>query len=109
MKRTDGPLRRKSEQQICYSFLETRFKRNAVSRRSYVLTKDNKYSQIKSLLPYPGMPAKPEMRQIVEATANGAPMGRILESLRITPDFDTVNNLRVRLTTSAGPFLRAIP
>lgn len=108
LKRTDGPLTRKSEQQICDSFLETRFKRNAVSRRSYVITKDNKYSQVKSLLPYPGMPANPEMRQIVEATANGAPMRRILESLRATLDFDTVNNLRLRLTTSAGPFLRSI-
>jgi hypothetical protein len=109
LKRTDGPLRRKSEQQICDSFLETRFKRNAVSRRSYVITKDNKYSQVKSLLPYPGMPANPEMRRIVEATANGAPMGRILESLGSATDFNTVNNLRLRLTTSAGPFLRSIP
>jgi 2-polyprenyl-3-methyl-5-hydroxy-6-metoxy-1,4-benzoquinol methylase len=109
MKRADGPLTRKSEQQICDSFLETRFKPNAVSRRSYVLTKDNKYSQVKSLLPYPGMPAKPDMRRIVEAAAKGAPMRRIFESLRITPDFTTVNNLRVRLTSSAGPFLRSIP
>jgi len=108
LKRTDGPLRRKSEQQICDSFLETRFKRNAVSRRSYVLNNENKYSQVRSTLSYPGLPANPEMRRIVEAAAGSTPMSQILESLRITPDFDTVNNLRVRLTTSAGPFLRSI-
>lgn len=109
MRRADGPLSRKSEQEICDSFLKTRFKPNAVSRRSYVLARDNKYAQVKSPLTYPGMPAKPEMRRIIEATAGGAPMGQILESLRVTPDFTTVNNLRMKLTTSAGPFLRSIP
>lgn len=109
MRRTDGPLERKSEKQVCDSFLETRFKPNAVGRRSYVLTKENKYMQIKSPLPYPGLPAKPEMRKIVEAAATGAPMGRILESLHIPPTFTTVNDLRMRLTTTAAPFLRAVP
>jgi hypothetical protein len=109
MKRTDGPLERKGEKEVCDSFLRTRFQPNAVARRSYVLTRDNKYMQIKSPLPYPGLPAKPEMRKIVEATAAGAPMGQILESLRIPPEFTAVNDLRVRLTTSAGPFLRSIP
>ena len=108
MRRTDGPLERKTERQICDSFLETRFQPNAVARRSYVLTKDNKYMQIKSPLQYPGKPAKPDMRKIVEAAAGGAPMGQVFKSLNISPDFTTVNNLRMQLTTSAGPFLRAV-
>jgi SAM-dependent methyltransferase len=107
-KRADSPVERKSEQQICDSFLETRFRPNSVARRSYVLNTDNKYTQIKSPLPYPGMPANPEMRQIVEAVGGGAPMVQVLESLRISREFATVNNLRLRLTTSVGPFLRSI-
>jgi len=88
--------------------LRTRFKPNAVGRRSYILSKENKYTKVNSPLPYPGMPAKPEMRKIVETAKNDVPMGQILESMRIGRDFFTVNDLRLRLTTSIGPFLRAV-
>lgn len=108
LRRKDGPIEKKSEQEICDSFLRTRFKPNAVGRRSYILTKENKYTKVNSPLPYPGMPAKPEMRKIVETAKNDVPMGQILESMRIGRDFFTVNDLRLRLTTSIGPFLRAV-
>jgi SAM-dependent methyltransferase len=109
LKRTDSPVERKTEQQICDSFLQTRFKHNAVARRSYVLAKDNRYSRVNSPLPYPGMPAKLEMRRIVGAVGSGLPMAQVLDSLSISRDFATVNDLRLRLTTSTGPFLRSIP
>jgi len=108
LKRTDGPIEKKTEHEICDAFLKQRFQANAVGRRSYILSKDNKYTKVNSPLPYPGMPAKPEMRKIVEMAKNGAPMGQILESMRISRDFFTVNDLRLRLTTSIGPFLRSI-
>jgi SAM-dependent methyltransferase len=108
LKRADGPVEKKTEHEVCDSFLRTRFKPNAVGRHSYILSKEDKYTRVNSPLPYPGTPAKPEMRKIVEATNNGAPMGQILESMRIPRDFLTVNDLRLRLTTSIGPFLRAI-
>src|SRR5262245_8651935 len=109
LKRTDGPAKKTTEQQICDSFLETRFRQNAVTRHTYVLTSGNRFMRTNSPLQYPGMPSKPEMRRIVEAAGSGSSMGRILESLRISRDFATVNDLRLRLTTSAGPFLRSIP
>lgn len=109
LKRTDSPVESKTEHQICDSFLQTRFRHNAVARRSYILTKDNKYSQVNSPLPYPGMPVKPDMRKIVEAAGSGLPMGQVLDSLSISRNFATVNDLRLRLTTSMGPFLRSIP
>jgi SAM-dependent methyltransferase len=109
LKRAGSPVERKTEHQICDSFLRTRFRHNAVARRSYVLTKENRYSQVSSPLPYPGMPATPEMRKVVEAVSSGLPMAQILDSLSIPRDFATVNDLRLRLTTSTGPFLRSIP
>jgi hypothetical protein len=109
LKRADGPVERKTEHQICDSFLRTRFRHNSVARRSYVLTKENRYSRSDSLLPYPGMPVKPEMRKIVEAVNGGLPMAEALDSLSIPRDFATVNDLRLRLTTSMSPFLRSIP
>ena len=109
LKRKDSPMKSRTEHEICDSFLQARFRPNAVTRRSYVLTKDDKYTRVNSPLQYPGLPAKPELRRIVEAMGGGLPMGQVLESLRIPGDFATVNNLRLRLTTSAGPFLRSMP
>jgi len=102
-------MKRATEEQICNSFLETRFRLNAVTRRTYVLSEDNRFTRLNSSLLYPGLPAKPEMRQIVEAANSGAPMFRVLKSLRISCDFATVNDLRLRLATSPRPFLRSIP
>lgn len=108
-KRSNNSAPRKSEQQICESFLKTRFRQNAVTRRSYVLNPDDTFSQVNSTVSYPGMPAKPELRRIVQATSHGASMGRILDSLHVSRDFTTINELRLQLTTSEWPFLRAIP
>jgi SAM-dependent methyltransferase len=108
LKRADNPAKRKSEREICDSFLETHFQPNAVIRRSYVATRGNKFMESKLPLPYPGLPASPELRRVVEAVDGGVPMSHALESLRIPRNFSTVNDLRLRLTTSAGPFLRSI-
>jgi len=99
---------RKTEQQACDSFLATCFRPNDVSRRSFVLTKDNRFKESKSLLPYPGKPANPKIREVAETAASGLPMARILESLHWPRDFASVNDLRLGLTTSARPFLRSI-
>lgn len=107
-RRSDGPLEQRTEQQVCDSFLETSFRANAVGRRYYLLTEENKYKETKSHVPYPGQPAKPELRRIVEAVNSGAPMRSILESQRIPRDFNTVNGLRLQLTTTTSPFLRSI-
>ena len=104
----DSPVQKKTEQQICDSFLRTRFRQNMVSRRSYVLDNDNRFTQSTSPLSYPGLPAKPQLRQVIEAAGKGLPMGRVLESLRISREFAAVNDLRLRLTTSTCPYLRAI-
>lgn len=108
LKRMDSSVQKKTEQQICDSFLRTRFRQNMVSRRSYVLDNDNRFTQSTSPLSYPGLPAKPQLRQVIEAAGKGLPMGRVLESLRISREFAAVNDLRLRLTTSTCPYLRAI-
>jgi len=107
LKRADSPLPRKTEQETCESFLATQFRPNSVNRRSYVLGKDNKFTEVKSTLAYPGVPAKPHMRRVVEAIS-GQPMGQVLESLRMSHDFASVNDLRLRLASSAYPFLRSV-
>jgi SAM-dependent methyltransferase len=108
-KRTDSPRPRKTERQICDSFLENRFRPNSVTRYSYVLNKENRLANTTAPVVYPGVPAKLELRRIVEASKGNALMGRVLESLNIPRDFTTVNDLRLRLTTSMRPYLRSIP
>jgi SAM-dependent methyltransferase len=107
-KRIDSPVKRKTEQQICDSFLESRFRPVSVTRRSYVMNKENRLAHTTMPVAYPGVPARPELRRIVEATRSNAPMGRILESLNVQRDFITVNELRLRLTTSMRPYLKSI-
>jgi 2-polyprenyl-3-methyl-5-hydroxy-6-metoxy-1,4-benzoquinol methylase len=107
-KRSDSPAPRKTEKQICDDFLETRFRPNTVTRYSYVLNKENRLARTTAPVTYPGVPAKPELRNIVEASKGILPTRRILESLRIPRDFTTVNDLRLRLTTSMRPHLRSI-
>jgi 2-polyprenyl-3-methyl-5-hydroxy-6-metoxy-1,4-benzoquinol methylase len=109
LKRKDSPTSRKTEQEICDSFLQARFQPTAVTRRAYILNRDNKFAQTTSALPYPGAPARREIRQIVEAMGNGASMEQVMNSLHISREFSTVNDLRLRLTTSANPYLRSIP
>ncbi|HEY6349657.1 MAG TPA: class I SAM-dependent methyltransferase [Candidatus Angelobacter sp.] len=110
VQRTDSPVKKRTEQEICEAFLETRFRSNAVTRHSYMLNADNRFTQASSpALPYPGIPIKPELRKIIEKVNSGITMNRALASLGIARDFATVNSLRFRLTTSVSPFLRAIP
>ncbi len=107
-RRKENPTRARTEQQICSSFLDSKFRVNEVARRCYLLTEENRFKEMKSALPYPGLPAKPELRRIVEAVSDGAPMERVLTSQRVSLDFNDVNDLRLQLTTTASPFLRAI-
>jgi SAM-dependent methyltransferase len=107
-KRKNNPVQRKTEHQICDSFLEARFRPNSVTRYSYVPNKENRLVRTTVPVAYPGLPARPELRRIVEASKGSTPMGRILESLNIPCDFTTVNNLRLRLTTSMRPYLRSV-
>ena len=106
LKRKDSSSPRMSEKQICQSFLQQRFAPVALERRVFALGKDTPWEV--AAKPYPGTPAASDLRKIVAAADEKTPIGRILEHLGIQLDFATINDLRLRLTTSAFSYLMAV-
>src|SRR5262245_58561120 len=109
LKRKDSPRPRKTEREICDSFLKTRFKQTVATKRIYVLGEDDHFEGVTLTQPYPSVPAKAELRRIIEMADGEQPLDRIFDRSNISKDFITVNNLRLQLTTSAFPHLTAAP
>jgi len=106
--RKDANRPRKSERQICEEFLRTRFERVETTQRSYLKDEDNKYSLSPTLVPYPmAAPAGP-VKEVYNAVDSTLTMGEILERVGIEPTFRNVNPIRLKLTTSAYPYLRSV-
>ena len=107
--RADGGRPRKSEHQICAEFLDTRFVRTAAFQRSYLRSEDGHYGLSSSRVPYPLAAPHPLLRQVYEAVAPEKTMGEVLDGLGIRRGFGEVNRMRIMLTTSAFPYLKALP
>lgn len=102
----DRPL--KSEQQICQEFLNTKFVITSTTQKSYILGSDSKYK----LLPtshYPKTSSDPLVKEILNAIKPNTPIKETFKNLGINTDFQTVNKLRLKLTTSAFPYLQTSP
>jgi hypothetical protein len=88
--------------------LRTRFKQTAVTNRIYVLGEDDRFEGVTTRQRYPSVPEKDDLRRIIKMADGGESLGRILDRLKISQDFITVNHLRLELTTSAFPYLTAV-
>lgn len=109
--REDGGRRRKSESQLCREFLDLKFSKGATTKIIYTRTDDGRYEAGEGTYPHPGQHRDPLCRQIinqVEAQPSKS-MREILDQLQIETTFTRVNNLRLRLTTNAFPYLVARP
>lgn len=108
LRRKDGGRERKTERQICEEFLETKFVRNSTTQKSYVPGEGGSYQPSPGTVAFPAPPADALIRKIVEAADGQTPLRDIFQWLEISPAFHVVNQLRLRLTTSAFPYLRAV-
>jgi len=106
--RKDANRRRKSERQICEEFLQTRFERVETTQRSYLKDEDNNYTLSPTLVPYPMAAPAASVKEVYNAVDSTLTMGEVLERVRIEPTFRNVNPIRLKLTTSAYPYLRSI-
>lgn len=109
LKRKDSPLPRRSERQICESFLQRCFVPAVTRRRVYVPDENGIFEELISDQAYPGPPASEDLYSIIRSADAKVPLVQILESLGCNFDFATVNDLRVRLTTSSFPYLISAP
>ena len=109
LQRKNSGRARKSEQQICEEFLDVVFARNRTMQCSYIRTEDGRYQLLSNPIPYPIAPPNKEVERIFQAVDGETSMRRIFEQLEIETSFEIVNDVRLKLTTSAFPYLRAVP
>jgi SAM-dependent methyltransferase len=109
IQRKDADFTRLSEQALCESFLQTTFTRSNGMRNSFMLDDENKYvrSPAPTAVPLPKVPFHQNAARVLRSLDANKTVGEIMEILNIEKSFTNVNELRVRLTTSAFPYMRA--
>lgn len=114
LQRKDSAHRRKTEKEVCKEFLNTKFRPHSTRLKRYQLNEDGKYylNQMFTPVPAPALPTDSLSRKVFKAVNSpssiGISMGQIFQKLKIEPSFSNVNRVRINLTTSAYPYLKAI-
>jgi hypothetical protein len=107
--RSDSPRLRKSEHQLADEFLAMKWARIRSECRSFVRDSAGAYQQHPSTRPFPAVAAlRDEAKVVYEALDAQRPMKDTLRKLGISPSFHLATKLRLELTTSAFPYLRAL-
>lgn len=108
LQREDSGRRRQTERQVCDEFLDTKFVRTNARRLSYFLADDDDYRAAPEPFPHPRAEADASVRGIAERCDGKRTIGEIFRELNLEATFRAVNHARLRLTTSAFPYLIAI-
>lgn len=109
MQRKDATFKRKTEKEVCDEFLETTFEKSSFETRNFLLGSNGSYTLSDKTTTYPvsKIPSHPLASKIyanIDATHN---MKHTFSRLGIDASFHTVNDVRVNLTNSAFPYLKA--
>jgi SAM-dependent methyltransferase len=107
LQRKDSNRVRKHEKHVCDEFLETVFVRAETMRKKFTRVRENDYELSQDNQPYPPSLKNARMQSIVARADGQLRMREILDQLGIETDFMTVNEIRLNLTTSAFPYLKA--
>lgn len=100
---------RHSERQICEQFLDTRFVPARMRRTGYNLGDDDTYHLSLPPIEFPPMAILPRnLLNLVADAGSTVPMHALLERHGLPSTFPEVNELRLQLTTSAFPYLKAV-
>jgi SAM-dependent methyltransferase len=107
--RRDSPFIRKTEQQVCADFLESRFRRNFFQLKNFLLDEEGNYKPGDRPVRYPVEAAitDPLIKKIYDAVTPQLKMSEIFNKCSIPTDFYTVNNVRIKLSTSGYPYILA--
>jgi SAM-dependent methyltransferase len=99
---------RKTERQIVEDFLNTTFVKNQTNQCSFIRDDEEHYKLSSSSVAYPLAAPHASVRTIFELVDGRTPMRNILAQLNMNTTFQTVNQARIHLTTSAFPYLKAV-
>ncbi|HEX7317498.1 MAG TPA: class I SAM-dependent methyltransferase [Pyrinomonadaceae bacterium] len=105
--RRDAGRPRKSEQEVCAEFLEQRFVRAGAVQQSYIRVGES-YRPSPKQVAYPATAPKGAALAVYEAADGRRTMREILTALEQPLTFGHLNSLRLALTTTAHPYLRAV-
>lgn len=104
----DRGFPRKTEKQVCDDFLETVFERVGTRQRSFIRGEDGSYTLSPHAVAYPLAQPDPSEREIADMADGQKTMRDIFRELSLEPTFQLVNRARIKLTTTAFPYLRAV-
>jgi SAM-dependent methyltransferase len=108
LQRKDSGRERKAEKEICERFLDTKFARASTIQKTFTLKGDGFYKLSPHSVPYPSNTSDPIVAKIIGMADDRTCMREIFQQLEIEQEFQTVNELRMKLTTSAFPYLKAV-
>ncbi|MDR7123082.1 methyltransferase domain-containing protein [Rheinheimera soli] len=110
VQRKDSDFAVKTSQQICAEFLNTRFKKLRTTYELHVMQEDSSYKLEDSnkKQPDPVFPKDKVAARVFEHCTGQKSIGEILKSLRMELGYHELNELRLRLTTPAYPYLEAV-
>jgi SAM-dependent methyltransferase len=107
VQRKDSGCERKSELEVCEEFLNTKFEKVSTTQKVFTLDGENCYKLSEESAACPASSPDPLVKEVYEAVDPGMVMADVLDRVGIRPEFQTVNLIRILLTTSIFPYLKA--
>jgi SAM-dependent methyltransferase len=108
LQRKDSPNKRKPESEVCEDFLNATFEKVHTTQRSFLRVEGDRYQPGHNSLPYPMTRPDDSVKAIYDRVDGKTSMRQIFEQLEIAQTFQNVNDARIKLTTSAFPYCRAV-
>lgn len=107
LQRTDAPRPRRTAAAVNEAFLDTAFEPVKSSRGHYRRLPDGSYRRAPAVVPFPTAAPDADLAPIYRALDGGRTMRTILRDLNRPADFGSVLRYRLRLGTTAFPFIAA--
>lgn len=107
LQRDDSDCIRYSEEEMCGRFIENRFCKLDTVKHCFSLKGLGEYEEILNpvAFPIPGKPVRRNALKVFDALDPTLTLKETLTKIGLSPDFQTVNDLRIHLATSAFPYV----
>jgi 2-polyprenyl-3-methyl-5-hydroxy-6-metoxy-1,4-benzoquinol methylase len=108
VQREDSPHVRVGEREVCDRLAETTFEKYCCEASNYVRSSSGYTRAGKAFkIPAPRVPIDDLSRRVVQEVDGIRTISEILSGMDVEPTFSVLNHIRLRLTTSMFPYLRA--
>ncbi|HXB21642.1 MAG TPA: class I SAM-dependent methyltransferase [Candidatus Solibacter sp.] len=108
LQRQNSPFPRKSEQEVCDAFMAAAWAPARTLQRNFVRDEHGSFRLSPKSIPYPLSRPELALKEIVDHAEGKESMRAVWQHLGWQPSRTRVNEARVKLATSASPFLRAV-